>query len=84
MKVFFHKKFKKQFKKLPEDIQVKFFERLGILVSYPRSSILNVHLLKGSMSNLTSMNVTGDYRAIFVEKKDKIEFHMIGTHSNLY
>lgn len=84
MQVTFHKKFKKQFKKLSHSVQKKFFERLSVLVSSPQDPLLNVHRLTGDMNVFFSMNVTGDFRALFTYEGKDIEFHKIGTHSELY
>lgn len=47
---------------------------------------LNNHVLRGKLRGLRSINITGDWRAIFREyKKDKqILFDSLGTHSQLY
>ncbi len=84
MQATFHKKFKKQFKKLPLPIQKKFFERLCVLIASPHDPLLNVHRLTGDMDMFLSMNVTGDYRAHFTYEDYTIEFYKIGTHSELY
>ena len=84
MQATFHKKFKKQLKKLPPSIQKKFFERMGVLIASPHDPLLNVHRLTGDMDMFLSMNVTGDYRAYFTYEDYTIEFYKIGTHSELY
>jgi len=84
MQIVFHKNFKKQYKKLPKKIQARFGERLEIMMADSNNTLLNVHLLQGEDEPLLSMNVTGDYRALFTKEKNKITFHKIGTHSELY
>lgn len=42
------------------------------------------HKLQGYYEGCRSINVTGDYRAIFVEEVDSIKFLRIGTHVELY
>lgn len=86
MKLVLQKSFLKNYKKLPNNIKGKFRERAQLLLDEPSSPILRVHKLKGDMIPLQSMNVTGDYRALFIwdTRKKTITFYMIGTHSDLY
>ena len=85
MDVVFGKKFKKQYKKLPQEIQDKFDERLDLFRHNPQSRLLNIHKLRGRGECLFSMNVTGNYRALFLwEGAKSVQFRKIGTHSQLY
>ena len=84
MEIDFNARFKKQYKKLPEDIRRKFLERLDVFEKDSRDPSLRVHKLKGKDKPLISMNVTGNYRALFLRKGDLVVFHKIGTHSQLY
>lgn len=84
MRINLHRKFEKQYKKLPPHIQQQFLERVALLQEDPNNSLLRVHALSDKMSEFMSMNVTGDYRALYIIKNDEIFFHKIGTHSELY
>ena len=85
MKVLFNKNFIKQYKRLPQDIQVKTRERIDFFRKDPRNPSLNIHKLKGKKKHLLSMNVTGDYRILFDWVNKSIAmFYEIGTHSQLY
>jgi len=85
MKVAFHRKFRKQYNNLPKKIQRQFDERLALFLEGEDNALLNVHRLSGAQAHLASMNVTGDYRALFeVSKSNRIVFVKIGTHSKLY
>ncbi len=84
MEIYFHKKFQKQYQKLPPHIQQQFLERVALLQDEPKNPLLRVHALNGKMSDFMSMNITADYRALFIIKKNKIVFQKIGTHSELY
>jgi mRNA-degrading endonuclease YafQ of YafQ-DinJ toxin-antitoxin module len=84
MKVFFHKNFQKQLHKLPVNIQNKFFERLGLFVDEPTNSIVRVHTLSGDKFSYESMNVSSDYRTLFIRNRAEVTFYEIGTHSELY
>ena len=85
MKALFSKTFEKQYTRLPQGIQKKTKERIRLFKKNPRDPLLRIHKLKGKKKPLKSMNITGDYRALFTqEDKDTITFHEIGTHSQLY
>lgn len=79
-----HKKFEKQFAKLPKSVRSKFLLRLQIFRENQSANVLNIHQLQGNKRPLLSMNVTGDYRALFLINKDVVTFYEIGTHSELY
>lgn len=66
MKVFLSAAFIKQYKRLSESIQRKFDERVDLLLENPHNPLLRIHALRGRRKLLKSMNVTGDYRALFV------------------
>ena len=83
--VLYSKNFVRQYTKLPIKIQKKFKERVAMFKKDPRYPLLRIHSLKGDKEPLVSMNVTGDYRALFVwETEERVLFHQIGTHSELY
>ena len=85
MKVFLNTPCMRQYKKLPQDIQRKFNERVDLLLENPRNPLLRIHKLKGKKKPLKSMNITGDYRALFIQKgKHLVIFYRVGTHSQLY
>jgi addiction module RelE/StbE family toxin len=78
------KKFDKAFKKCPQEIRDRFIKRLGVFKENKHDPILHNHGLSGKLNGLRSINVSGDYRAIFEEKPGNIIFIDIGTHSQLY
>lgn len=84
MHVIFHRTFRKHYKRLPNKIQVQFDKRLLLLLSDVQHPVLNVHPLRGDAWPFLSMNVTGDYRALFTLEKEIATFYDIGTHSELY
>ncbi len=84
IKVFLATGFVRQYKKLPLKIQKKFLERVAVFKENPRHPLLRVHRLQGDMELFESMNVTGDFRALFVREGVAATFHKIGTHSELY
>lgn len=77
--------FKRQYQKLPPKIQHQFDERLRLFVDDPADPRLRVHPLKGKYAGYWSLNVSGDWRAIYFTHGDEvIIFALIGTHSKLY
>jgi len=79
-----HKNFQKKFYKLPLKIQEHFYERLDLFLDNKFNKLLNNHSVEKSFPNCRSINVSGDYRAIFEDRGDEAIFITIGTHSNLY
>lgn len=84
MIVKFHKSFEKQFAKLPKKVREQFKARRDIFLINPYSSILSNHPLTGDFLGYRSINVTGDFRAIYKQEGDIAIFTDIDTHSNLY
>lgn len=89
MLVKFSKRFAKQYEKVEEKIKRSFDKRLKIFIEDPYYSSLNNHQLTGSFSGYRSINVTGDWRAIYSVRNSKgggmvIVFEILGTHSELY
>ena len=77
--------FKKRIKKLPKPIVEKFYIRLELFKKDKFNSILNNHKLHGEYEGSNSLNITGDFRAIFeYVKEDYVLFSDIGTHPELY
>lgn len=85
MQIIFSKKFERLYTRVPKNIQIKFKERLVIFMGNPRNPLLHIHPLKGEFLGMYSLNVTGDYRAIFEKISPEIVvFIIIGTHTELY
>ena len=86
MKINYTKKFIKKLNKLPIPIQIKFENKLKLFIKDTFSYKLNNHKLKGKLQGCRSINITGDYRAVYEELKNGqiIFFLMIGTHSEIY
>jgi len=83
-----NKRFNKLFLKLPNKIKDKFKERVIIFEFNQFNLVLNNHKLFGKYDGCWSINVTGNYRAIYKiligEEKEVCVFIAIGTHSELY
>jgi len=85
MKIIFHNKFDKQFQVLHQKIKNQFYVKLSIFEKDPFSQGLRNHQLKWKYKNNRSIDITWDYREIFLEKSDWkykfVEFIKIWTHS---
>jgi addiction module RelE/StbE family toxin len=79
-------KFIREFKKAPRKIQMAFRERLKLFLGDKFHPLLNNHPLKGKYKNCRSINVTGDWRAVFRELDSGkiVYFDALGTHNQLY
>ena len=84
MEIKFHTTFKKKLKKVPSKIQDRFYEQLALFVQDKFSRVLNNHSVDRAYPRCRSINVSGDYRAIFKDHGEVIIFINIGTHSDLY
>ena len=86
MKISYSKKFLKKFQKSPRKIKLAFKKRLTLFVENEYHPSLNNHALLGEYESYRSINITGNWRAIFQKlKNDEIVFFiMLGTHSELY
>lgn len=80
----YHKDFKKNYHKLSKRIQEKFDKRILLFQKDEFYPILNNHSLQGKYLGYRSINITGDLRALYQKKEDKIIFITIDNHSNLY
>lgn len=85
MKLIYHKHFIKAYRKLPEKIKLHTKERLKLFEMEPFYVLLNNHELEGKYKGYRSININGDYRAIYVLFSDNVaHFVKLGTHSDLY
>ena len=84
MKVIFSTGFKKDYRKLSEKIKNRFESRLALFLKDKNNRILKDHALMGKYGGYRSINITGDWRAIYWEEGQEIIFMAIGTHSQLY
>lgn len=73
MKIIFQKSFQKQLLKLWPKLKNKFKERLGIFLNNKFDPILNYHKLNWELSEFSSINISWDIRALFVEQWNTIE-----------
>lgn len=85
MRILFHKDFLKQYQKLSKKLQKQTNERLALFALDPSANLLHNHPLQGVYNSYSSINITGDYRAIYkIIEKDVAVFTDIDTHDKLY
>lgn len=89
MLISFAKKFSKKYDKAPAHIKKATKERLKLFKQDSFHSSLNNHTLTGLYLGSRSINITGDWRAIYSENSDDegtktVIFEVLGTHSQLY
>ncbi|MBI2611505.1 type II toxin-antitoxin system mRNA interferase toxin, RelE/StbE family [Candidatus Gottesmanbacteria bacterium] len=88
MKVQFSKLFLKRYKKADVRIRHSIDKQIRLFRKDPTESSLNNHALKKEYEGLRSIDITGDYRAIFEEVKEPDRtfayFVTFGTHKELY
>jgi mRNA-degrading endonuclease YafQ of YafQ-DinJ toxin-antitoxin module len=60
-------------------------DRIKLFVKEPFHPLLNNHPLKGKLGEYRSINITGDYRAVFLEPESSVALFVdVDTHHNLY
>lgn len=84
MIVITHRKFDKKYVKLPRKLREKAKERMQLFSTDSFNPILDNHQLQGKWFGHRSINVTGDFRAVFKQMEDTAIFVDIDTHHNLY
>ena len=85
MKIDYSKKFKKQYLQLAPKLQQKFDDKIRVFIINPYDPSLRNHALSGKYVGYSSINITGDLRALYYQKGEAITiFGFIGTHSQLY
>lgn len=84
MVVTFHKSFYKDYEKIPKKIQDRFWNRVELFKEDKNHKTLNNHSVDKVFTKCRSINVTGDYRAIYKQIGNLIIFINIGSHSKLY
>jgi len=85
MRILTHKRFEKAFKKMPPNLQTKFYEILETFQCNKTNQLLNNHVLIGKYLGYRSIDLTGDYRILFEEIDiETIKLVNIGTNPQLY
>lgn len=85
MEYILSRKFEKQFAQLPRGIKVKAARAFEVFVHDPSDHTLRAHPLVEKWRGYISIDVTGEYRAVYVHVDEQVvQFVAIGTHSELY
>ena len=85
MRIEFHREFKKRRKKVSAKILHQLDTKLFLFEKEPFNAQLNNHPLSGNRKGQWTINVTGDWRAVYVFKdKETVVFMYLDTHGNLY
>lgn len=86
MEIEYSPHFRKQFEKASQKVKKAFYGRLNQFIKNPFQPMLRNHKLTGKLSKYRSINITGDWRALFSESEngEKVTFEFLGTHSQLY
>lgn len=81
MKIFYTKKFEREYKKLNKEIKLKLESRENVFRKNPHSATLKTHKLLGALGDFWSFSVDFNYRVIFEFVDDNnIFFHSVGNH----
>jgi len=84
MKISYTKNFIKQSKKLSPTMRARLPQRVTLFSANPLDPQLRDHSLRGRYKQYRSIDITGDYRALYLLKADEAIFDIVGTHSQLY
>ena len=85
MRLSLHRSFTKKYAKASPITQSRFKERRDLFIKESDHPLLHLHPLSGDRKGQWSINVTGDWRALFIyEDEQTIIFIDLDTHSNLY
>lgn len=85
MMISYHRHFRKAFQKLPKKIQVQVEEKILLFIRNPFHPDLNNHKLVGEYKGHRSIDITGNYRALYLPiSDDHAYFKIVGTHHQLY
>ena len=85
MRFLTNRNFDKTYAKLPEKVKTKFKQRKDLLTQNEFHVLLGNHPLVGEYAGFRSINITGNFRAIYYKiSRDIVVFVDIGTHSQLY
>jgi addiction module RelE/StbE family toxin len=85
MQLEYAERFIKKLRKSPKQIQKSVRIRLELFTADRFHPLLNDHALAGKLRGYRSINITGDWRALYIEVKVGVAyFEDLGTHSQLY
>ncbi|MDO8564440.1 MAG: type II toxin-antitoxin system mRNA interferase toxin, RelE/StbE family [bacterium] len=75
----------KRYAKISPSLRSRCDERVELFETEPNHPLLHNHALQGDRRGQWSINITGDWRAIYeFQDENTVIFIDIDTHSNLY
>jgi len=81
MKIFYTKKFEREYKKLAKEIKLKVESRESIFRKNPFTRSLKTHKLSAELDDFWSFSVDFSYRIVFeFVDESNVFFHSIGNH----
>lgn len=85
MRIRYKRSFLKRYVKLSATLRAKCDERIRLFCVGPSHPLLSNHALKGDRLGQWSINVTGNWRALYeFQDAETVVFVEIGTHPYLY
>ena len=84
MKVSYSKDFIKAAGLLNKAQKTRLKQRISLYLENPRDQQLRNHKLAGQWNGYSSINITGDLRAVFEQTETEVYFIAVGTHAQLY
>lgn len=89
MRIKFARRFTKEYDRVDGKIKQAINKRIDLFSKDPFNKQLRNHPLSGKYKGYRSINITGDWRAVFlvlgeVNSEIVVSFEMLGTHSQLY
>jgi addiction module RelE/StbE family toxin len=84
MNISYSKTFIKQAKKLSPSLRLRLQQKITVFSQNPLHESLRNHALKGSFGAYRSIDITGDVRALYLQRDDEAIFDLVGMHSQLY
>ena len=82
MRILRTERFRKDFRRLPEEIQVRLGKALELLVSDPRHRSLRVKKMEGT-PDLWELRVSDNYGVTFQYEPEGVLLRRVGTHDVL-
>jgi addiction module RelE/StbE family toxin len=76
--------FNKKLAKAPTEIKLALRQVLDLFGENPNHQALRNHLLTDKYAGMRSIDVTGEWRALYRKERERIVFINLGTHDQLY
>jgi addiction module RelE/StbE family toxin len=81
MQILYSEKFKKQFRKLSNQLKDTVEVKIQLLKANPFDQRLKTHKLKGELAAYYAFSVNNKYRIIFqIDEHANIKLHYVGNH----